>query len=108
MPCTLQGYAVKAGMLVGRGRLLLFMDADGATRVSDLEKLEAALAAICLGKCALASLSEPFQERVDLQSQSQKSAFGRELTQLSAGNGMQETQRIRDALGSRGYQCAWV
>ena len=45
----LQGYAVKAGMLVGRGELLLFMDADGATRVSDLEKLEAALALICSG-----------------------------------------------------------
>ena len=51
MPCTQQGYAVKAGMLVGRGELLLFMDADGATRVSDLEKLEAALASICSGEC---------------------------------------------------------
>ena len=52
--CLLQGYAVKAGMLVGRGELLLFMDADGATRVSDLEKLEAALAAVCSGLIALA------------------------------------------------------
>ncbi len=42
----LQGYAVKAGMLAGRGERLLFMDADGATRVSDVEKLEAALATI--------------------------------------------------------------
>ena len=33
-------------MLVGRGQLLLFMDADGATRISDLEKLEIALTAI--------------------------------------------------------------
>ncbi|CAK0784015.1 hypothetical protein CVIRNUC_007218 [Coccomyxa viridis] len=41
-----KGYAVKTGMMVGRGELLLFMDADGATRVSDIEKLEAALAAI--------------------------------------------------------------
>ncbi|CAL5226048.1 g8860 [Coccomyxa viridis] len=47
-----KGYAVKAGMLVGRGDLLLFMDADGATRVSDLEKLEAALAAISSGNTA--------------------------------------------------------
>jgi hypothetical protein len=39
----LQGYAVRAGMLAGRGELLLFMDADGATRVSDLNKLEAGL-----------------------------------------------------------------
>ena len=44
--CALQGYAVKVGMMVGRGELLLFMDADGATRVSDIEKLEAALAAV--------------------------------------------------------------
>ncbi|EIE18009.1 hypothetical protein COCSUDRAFT_21059 [Coccomyxa subellipsoidea C-169] len=41
-----KGYAVKAGMLAGRGERLLFMDADGATRVSDVEKLEAALATI--------------------------------------------------------------
>ncbi len=30
-------------MLVGRGERLLFMDADGATHVSDVEKLEAAV-----------------------------------------------------------------
>lgn len=35
-----KGYAVKAGMLCARGSNLLMMDADGATRVSDLEKLE--------------------------------------------------------------------
>lgn len=46
-------------MLVGRGELLLFMDADGATRVSDLEKLEAALASLCSGQCPLASSSGP-------------------------------------------------
>lgn len=38
-----QGYAVKAGMMVARGLLLLMMDADGATRVSDLGKLETEL-----------------------------------------------------------------
>ncbi|KAK9794341.1 hypothetical protein WJX73_005618 [Symbiochloris irregularis] len=38
-----KGYAVKAGMMVSRGVLLLMMDADGATRVSDLGKLEAEL-----------------------------------------------------------------
>ena len=35
--------AVKSGMLCARGRRLLMMDADGATRVSDLERLEARL-----------------------------------------------------------------
>ncbi len=49
-----QGYAVKAGMLVGRGELLLFMDADGATRVSDVEKLEAGLSQLS-STCAPAS-----------------------------------------------------
>lgn len=39
----LQGCAVKAGMLIGRGQHLLMADADGATRIQDLEKLEAAL-----------------------------------------------------------------
>ena len=39
----LQGCAVKAGMLIGRGQHLLMADADGATRISDLAKLEAAL-----------------------------------------------------------------
>lgn len=30
-------------MMVARGDLLLFLDADGATRVTDLDKLEAEL-----------------------------------------------------------------
>lgn len=38
-----QGYAVKAGMLVARGASVLMMDADGATRVSDLAKLQEAM-----------------------------------------------------------------
>ncbi|KAL6526743.1 hypothetical protein OROGR_015833 [Orobanche gracilis] len=35
-----KGEAVKNGMLHSRGELLLMLDADGATKVSDLEKLE--------------------------------------------------------------------
>jgi hypothetical protein len=35
--------AVKSGMLCSRGRRLLMMDADGATKVSDLDRLEAKL-----------------------------------------------------------------
>lgn len=34
------GSIVKQGMLHSRGELLLMLDADGATKVSDLEKLE--------------------------------------------------------------------
>ena len=39
----LQGSAVKAGMMIARGQQLLMADADGATKVSDLAKLEDAL-----------------------------------------------------------------
>ena len=38
--------AVKSGMLCARGQKLLMMDADGATKVSDLERLEVKLAEI--------------------------------------------------------------
>ena len=38
-----KGHAVKRGVACARGEAVLFMDADGATRVSDLEKLEAEL-----------------------------------------------------------------
>jgi len=45
----LQGYAVKTGMLAARGKMVLFMDADGATKVSDIEKLEASLQVVATG-----------------------------------------------------------
>lgn len=38
-----KGHAVKRGMLAARGEYCLLMDADGATRFSDLEMLEAEL-----------------------------------------------------------------
>lgn len=38
-----KGRAVREGMLIARGQICLFMDADGATRVSDMQLLEAAL-----------------------------------------------------------------
>jgi dolichyl-phosphate beta-glucosyltransferase len=38
-----KGAAVRAGALVARGDRLLFMDADGATRMADLDGLDAAL-----------------------------------------------------------------
>lgn len=39
-----KGFAVRAGMLAARGQLLLMADADGATKIGDLERLELALA----------------------------------------------------------------
>lgn len=53
-----KGHAVKRGMLAARGEFCLFMDADGATRFADLEKLEAGLEKAMLptfGKSAVAS-----------------------------------------------------
>ena len=38
-----KGAAVRAGAFVARGERLLMMDADGATRVADLDRLEAAV-----------------------------------------------------------------
>ncbi|XP_024378689.1 uncharacterized protein [Physcomitrium patens] len=39
-----KGAAVRKGMLCSRGQLLLMLDADGASRITDLEKLEAQIA----------------------------------------------------------------
>lgn len=38
-----KGGAVRMGMLRGRGRVLMFADADGATKFSDIQKLEESL-----------------------------------------------------------------
>lgn len=38
---------VKQGMLHARGELLLMLDADGATKVNDLEKLENQVCVSC-------------------------------------------------------------
>lgn len=38
-----KGFAVRTGMLAARGQLLLMADADGATSIRDLERLERAL-----------------------------------------------------------------
>ena len=40
-----KGAAVRAGMLAARGAMRLFADADGATPITELKRLEAALAA---------------------------------------------------------------
>ncbi|RZC50513.1 hypothetical protein C5167_018946 [Papaver somniferum] len=40
-----KGEAIRKGMLHSRGELLLMLDADGATKVNDLEKLESQIRA---------------------------------------------------------------
>jgi dolichyl-phosphate beta-glucosyltransferase len=52
-----KGGAVRAGMLAARGRYRLFADADGATPIAELKRLEAALSAgadIAIGSRVLA------------------------------------------------------
>ncbi|KAL6977363.1 dolichyl-phosphate beta-glucosyltransferase, partial [Sarracenia purpurea var. burkii] len=41
-----KGEAIRKGMLHSRGELLLMLDADGATKVNDLEKLENQICAV--------------------------------------------------------------
>lgn len=44
-----KGHAVKAGIMCSRGKEVLFMDADGATGVSEIEKLETRLQRLVSG-----------------------------------------------------------
>lgn len=54
-----KGYAVKTGMLAARGDYVLFMDADGATRIEEAEKmwprLESGQADVVIGSRAMKS-----------------------------------------------------
>src|SRR5262245_8717457 len=56
--CAGKGAAVRQGMLAARGRWQLFTDADGATAISELDRLEQAIlsgADIAIGSRSLAS-----------------------------------------------------
>jgi dolichyl-phosphate beta-glucosyltransferase len=51
-----KGYAVRTGVVNARGRLVIFMDADGATPIAEYERLEAAIdggAAVAIGSRVL-------------------------------------------------------
>lgn len=53
-----KGYAVRSGVVNARGRRVLFADADGATPISEIERVEAALEAgadIAIGSRALSA-----------------------------------------------------
>ena len=53
-----KGYAVRSGVVNARGDLILFADADGATPIREIERLEAAVAAgadVAIGSRALRS-----------------------------------------------------
>ncbi|KAI3793340.1 hypothetical protein L1987_35957 [Smallanthus sonchifolius] len=58
-----KGEAIRKGMLHSRGKLLLMLDADGATKVDDLEKLENQILAVAKTKHQSAGdLSEGIQD----------------------------------------------
>jgi dolichyl-phosphate beta-glucosyltransferase len=53
-----KGYAVRTGILQARGEFVLFSDADGATSIQELERLEAAVSSqadVAIGSRPLAS-----------------------------------------------------
>ncbi|KAL8192993.1 hypothetical protein R6Q57_027441 [Mikania cordata] len=58
-----KGEAIRKGMLHSRGKLLLMLDADGATKVDDLEKLEKQILAVAkLKQQSAGDLSEVIQD----------------------------------------------
>lgn len=61
--CVGKGGAVRHGMLAARGRLQLFADADGATAITELDRLEQAIrngADVAIGSRSLASRQQGF------------------------------------------------
>jgi len=64
-----KGAAVRAGMQVAQGALQLFADADGATPIQELERLEAAVkngANLAIGSRTLASRDNRYQVKARL------------------------------------------
>ncbi|MDO9117439.1 MAG: glycosyltransferase family 2 protein [Nitrospira sp.] len=62
--CMGKGGAVRQGMLAARGRLQLFTDADGATAITELDRLEQAIrngADVAIGSRSLASRQRGFE-----------------------------------------------
>jgi dolichyl-phosphate beta-glucosyltransferase len=87
-----KGYAVRSGVVNARGRLILFADADGATPIQEIERLEAAIAKgtdIAIGSRALAS------EQVEVRTQIHRRIIGRgfhAMVRLCGVRGIADTQ----------------
>ena len=87
-----KGYAVRTGVVNGRGRLILFADADGATPASEFARLEAAIEAgadVAIGSRALRSTG------VAVQARWYRRLFGRAfhlLVRTLTVKGIQDTQ----------------
>lgn len=87
-----KGYAVRSGIVNARGRNILFTDADGATPIDQLPRLEAALgggADIAIGSRALRDTG------VKVDSKWYRRIMGRgfhKLVEVLAVSGLQDTQ----------------
>jgi dolichyl-phosphate beta-glucosyltransferase len=80
-----KGAAVRAGMLVAQGQRRLFADADGATPIGELKRLEPALAAghdVVIGSRVLVDPS------VAVRTRWHRVAAGRLFNRLVAGTGL--------------------
>ena len=87
-----KGFAVRAGMLAAAGEQRLFADADGATPIGELKRLEAALAGgadVAIGSRAL------FDPGVVVQARPHRRLAGRVFNRLSTRlglRGLEDTQ----------------
>lgn len=87
-----KGYAVRTGVVNARGRAVLFADADGATPIEEIERLEAALlggADVAVGSRAVR------QEGVRVAAKWYRRVIGRtfhRLVELCGVRGVQDTQ----------------
>ena len=87
-----KGYAVRAGMVNAIGRLILFTDADGATPIREIERLESALAAgadVAVGSRALRATG------VEVRAKLYRHVIGRTfhfLVEQLADGGVKDTQ----------------
>ncbi|OVA05117.1 Glycosyl transferase [Macleaya cordata] len=59
-----KGEAIRKGMLHSRGELLLMLDADGATKVNDLEKLECQIRAVAEKELRLGAVNSDSSSRI--------------------------------------------
>ena len=61
-----KGHSVKRAMMIARGERMLLLDADGATRLSDLEKLEEELSKIETIPSSSSSASELYKGKTGM------------------------------------------
>ncbi len=87
-----KGYAVRSGIVNARGRRVLFADADGATPIAEIERLDAALDAgadLAIGSRAVASAD------VHVRTRLHRRLIGRAfhlLVRLTGVTGIADTQ----------------